>query len=667
MKKIGIEPDSRTYGILLDGLSMNDDYKPALAQALTLYHKLASPSSSVKQNIFHTNSMLKCCLRWRDVDAMWTVAENIPASGRQMADARTYTTMLNTIRIVGEGGKERALADAMSLWEGVVTRWQAGTLHIDEQLACTMAQALLTSSRPENWDSVFSLIQQVFGVPRLVPKLGSKASTMRRGWQEDVETEEGDMPSFYAEVPSEEVVGTVPPDPSIYKTHLFDVLKPSIESHALVGNQLVSVVLSACLALRAYREGEEYWKLLSPAVTPDIDNHLHYLRVLAGARNSRAAVEHIKHMQIDRPVMPPNAYFIAISACQRNRDRPLAYKDALTILNLMHTHKSGQDPRVLLHFVKIAISTDDTAIMKAAYNRIGPHYINLRELLSTEGKTLPQMERVFEFCNTTCSLCDKLLHRMSGIDSNEELTSMRQHRTKLNIFITATFNKDGSETGDPKTIKRMKDARKRVVEGKAFREVQRSGKKWDRGVLGPNWKESKRGNNTILAPTSINETPDQITSRSSRIPFFSEEGMRDDGNALQKPDGNPRPYFEGLTEKIRDQIRFNVNPFKARETDNIHLVPSTVDGSGLRVDRSYNPSTANRPTYQPAVHFSPTHAGLQIQPPKGHGVNPDRTVISGFVKKTEPRPVLTPNGILRQSQPWGSIPKIAKKSWISNI
>lgn len=539
MKKLGIDPDAHTYTVVLNGLAGNPRYYPAaLGQALTIYYSLSSPTSNIRPSIIHTNAALKVCGRFKDLEALWTVAEKIPEYGPRAADSKTYTTMLNAIRTCAEGGKDKALVDAMQIWDGVMSRWQQNKLYIDEELGCAMGRCYLMSSRPEDWDEVLSLAQQIFGVPRLVPRLGTKArrllpianpsrqdklrratndkfenkgeesiededkgeveaddidtmgqaetekhhTTSSTDLQNETNIEEGDTPSndqvaAHLEASSLEPVETDNTDIE------YDMLKPALQRNAVVGRNTLSLIMETCIALHAYDAGKNYWELFtnSLGVIPDLDNHIWYLRFLGQTRASTACVEHIEKMAEQGLQVPPNAFFISMCACRRNgtehrraHDKYTGFKDGTRLLDLMVKQNVEYNAKILIHYIRTALDTDDSVIYKRAWDRIGPYFVSLRTLISGEGKTDVEKERALELCKMMVSLADSMLHRQSTEWAPGEMLKMQQHRSKLNAYITRTFNKDGLETGDPKLMKQIKGARERQIQGKDWNHMIKS-------------------------------------------------------------------------------------------------------------------------------------------------------------------------------------------------
>ena len=184
MKKRALRPDSYTYLILLRGLANYAHFPQSQARAMALYSAMEAPNSKVQPSLLHTNALLKVCARANDLDSMWAVAARMPEKGAHAADALTFTTILNAMRIqavtqkaFGESAedgiqrRETAILDARKIWKAIISRWHAADLGIDEDLVCAMGRLLLIGERPRDWDDVFSLVQQTMKIPRLQPAL----------------------------------------------------------------------------------------------------------------------------------------------------------------------------------------------------------------------------------------------------------------------------------------------------------------------------------------------------------------------------------------------------------------------------------------------------------------------------------------------------------------
>ena len=206
MKKRGVSPNSHTYTILISGLALthNAKHPTSLPRALATYRALRDRERDSKGgkgraewNLIHTNAVLKVCSRVGALEEMWQIVGELPEEGKNSADAKTYTSLLNGLRQMrGPGGRpdwskaepelkdglgdrwdpsrlditecqriEEIVDDAERMWGGLLTRYANGRLAIDEELICAMARMRLSSTRSRDWYKVFSMMEELYGIP----------------------------------------------------------------------------------------------------------------------------------------------------------------------------------------------------------------------------------------------------------------------------------------------------------------------------------------------------------------------------------------------------------------------------------------------------------------------------------------------------------------------
>ena len=206
MKKRGVSPNSHTYTILISGLALphNAKHPTSLPRALATYRALRDRERDSKGgkgkaewNLIHTNAILKVCSRAGALEEMWQIVGELPEEGKDSADAKTYTSLVNGLRQMrGPGGRpnwskagpelkhelgdkwdprrldiaecqriEETVDDAERMWGGLLTRYMNGKLTIDEELICAMARMRLSSTRSRDWYKVFSMIEELYGIP----------------------------------------------------------------------------------------------------------------------------------------------------------------------------------------------------------------------------------------------------------------------------------------------------------------------------------------------------------------------------------------------------------------------------------------------------------------------------------------------------------------------
>ncbi|KAF3909592.1 hypothetical protein AA313_de0205987 [Arthrobotrys entomopaga] len=487
MKKRGTKPDSYTYLRILNGLAENATVPGALGRALTVYYSMTAPTSTVKPSIIHTNAALKVCAHAKDVDAMWDIAERIPDRGRGQADATTYTTLLNGIRNSIDGVPDRAINEGRELWENILLKWQEGKVPMDEGLGCAMARLLLRSAKPEDWDEVLSLCQDVFGIPRLIPKMGTKARTLlplkdgaetrRKREPVDQEKEAANVKEITtnlkdsidaamksigrekdaAEAPSSEVTDEleeegsslelVPGQPDATTaliTSQIPAEKPPI------GNNGLSLIMETCLSLRAYDTAQNYWDLITDSynVVPDRDNYHNRMRALSMQSDSGGCVALVKEMAENGITLNPNLFYIALNGCRR-AGSVIAFNDAYKLIDLVHNHNVEVSSKIVIAFIRAATVTEDVEVMKRAWMRLHPGFFSIHKLIDPTDKSVDRISKDLECCQELVSLTDAILGRMyqkplARLDK-DFADDVTKSRGKIQRYINEYFNKDNKD------------------------------------------------------------------------------------------------------------------------------------------------------------------------------------------------------------------------------
>ncbi|KAL8922637.1 MAG: hypothetical protein Q9172_003511 [Xanthocarpia lactea] len=389
MKKRAQKPDAQTYTILLRGLSWHPHPQDSLPLALKIYHSMFAENCPVKPNIIHTNAVLKVCALARDMDALWGVAAKLPPRGPGAPDNLTFTTILNAIRTVAWHNdndlrdeqweekslrRQRAVVQGRQIWEEIIPRWRAGDIMIDEELVCAMGRLLLLGSTERDYDDILSLAEQVMALPRQKRRLGEpheitgaeQAIVNEASQDESIKSEDdGDQSESRSE---NNASASSTPVPIILNTALANVFRPKPSapriSVARPGRNTLSLLLDACINLRAVPSAQAYWGLLTdPAgpynINPDSENYHMYLRILRVQRASRIASELIVDMYSGqlktRNLLQPKTFRIAFSACVRDKLNPRVTENATRILNTMNNALLEPDLKALSMYVQIAI------------------------------------------------------------------------------------------------------------------------------------------------------------------------------------------------------------------------------------------------------------------------------------------------------------------------
>ncbi|KAI4107401.1 MAG: hypothetical protein L6R37_001632 [Teloschistes peruensis] len=396
MKKRGQKPDAQTYTILLRGFSWHPHLQQTLPRALHIYHSMFAENCPIKPNIIHTNAMLNVCAKAKDLDALLGVAARLPSKGPGAPNNLTYTTIINAIRNIAWNDsndstdpslneksliRQRAVLQGRRLWEEIIARWRAGDVSIDEELVCAMGRLLLLGSTERDNEDVLSLAEQVMAIPR------QKKRSRELNQSTDVE----DAPTATPKLPGptdptrqassnpgniafEDDIDPPSPVSNTSSTELTTELKsvfipgetPSRLTTAIPGRNTLSLLLNACINLRAVSPAQTYWGLLtSPEgsynISPDSDNYHMYLRLLRVQRASRAAAELVKDLHEEpetknengKELLQPKTFRIAMSSCARDRRNPNAMQNAMSILATMMKALQTPDTKVVSMYVNL--------------------------------------------------------------------------------------------------------------------------------------------------------------------------------------------------------------------------------------------------------------------------------------------------------------------------
>ncbi|KAL8701221.1 MAG: hypothetical protein Q9224_000605, partial [Gallowayella concinna] len=395
MKKRAQKPDAQTYTILLRGLSWHPHHQESVPLALKIYHSMFAENCPVKPNIIHTNAVLKVCALARDMDALWGVAAKLPVKGFGAANNLTFTTILNAIRTVawhidkdlGEEAweekslrRQRAVMQGRQLWEDIVPRWRAGDMWIDEELVCAMGRLLLLGSTEQDYEDILSLVEQVMSIPRqkrplqkpqVIASSGEQtANTFKAGEAESFRIHEGTQDDSVSIKINRDDLGPPPsastPSINTAPTNVFrpQPLTPKT-SVALPGCNTLSLVLDACIKLRAVPSAQAYWGLLTDAsgphnIAPDSENYHMYLRLLRLQRASKTAADLINDMYTgelsNMKMLQPKTFRIAFSCFVRDKMNPRVMEFTTKTLQIMYKALPQPDIKALEMFLQVAVT-----------------------------------------------------------------------------------------------------------------------------------------------------------------------------------------------------------------------------------------------------------------------------------------------------------------------
>ncbi|KAH0262569.1 IMP-specific 5'-nucleotidase-like protein 1, partial [Aureobasidium melanogenum] len=463
MKKRAQFPDSHTYVILLRGLSEPPVAADTLGKALAIYHSLGAENSRVKPTTIHTNAALRVCARANDMDSLWGIASKIPEKGPGAADTYTYTTILNAIRehALLEGGtrtddseiaalRATAVQQGRRIWGDIVGRWRSGDIAVNEEMVAAMGRLLLIGLQPKDWDDVLSLIEQTMGIPRLVPKLGSKMRMASLN-----------LPiRMPAEVKKDrkDITEGEEPETEFDQALLLDSRgKPSV-TLVKPGNNTFSLLLEACKLAHAFRTSYEYWDLLTNkstyALKPDMDNIHTFMRILRQTRASGRTLDIVKDTIPAYGWKPHRKTFrIAMSACSRDKNNPNVMKHANQLFELSEHYQVEPDPTTLTQYMELALSTQDGGIISQAIDRLSDPITKLRSIISfgtfSSGRTSATARNdVVALMRTVIGAMDQLMKKQ--LIPQDQVQGWMQRRSKMGAFVTRLMDKMDGKNIIPK-------------------------------------------------------------------------------------------------------------------------------------------------------------------------------------------------------------------------
>ena len=356
-----------------------------------MYQSMSAENCPVKPSIIHTNAVLNVCARFMDVDAMLGVAAKLPTRGAMAPNKITFTTIINAIRTVtlrnGEAlsddekwqSQQTAMSQGRSIWGEIRDRWQNRDIEVDEEVVCAMGRLLLLGFVNRDCHDVLSLLEQTMGIPRQVPRLenrneegmsdqsnryeqATKSTSQPEKFESDGGTGEESKELTASQLPSGMVEREDEDDVS---GNEFDAIGPRNIEYVHPGHNTLSMVMDACIALKAFSAAQDYWGLLTdPAgqykITPDAENYHVYLRLLRVKRASKHAVEMLEELCYNPPggikILQPKTFRIAMSTCLRDVNNPNVLTHANKMARIMLDSLEKPDVRALGMYLSLALT-----------------------------------------------------------------------------------------------------------------------------------------------------------------------------------------------------------------------------------------------------------------------------------------------------------------------
>lgn len=390
MKKRAQLPDSRTFTILFRGFAYHPEYPHSLDRALSIYQSMFAEKSPVKPSIIHTNAVLNVCARAMDVDAMLGVAAKLPTRGAGAPNKVTFTTILNAIRTatIKKGkalspekweSRQTSVSQGRMIWGEVRDRWRNRDIEVDEDMVCAMGRLLLVGSINRDYDDVLSLLEQTMGIPRQIPHLkdendkGISDQPNRYGEPTDSTSEAEQLGSdgCTGEESKQSVISQSPSgmmdrvDEEGVLGNEFDAFDSRKIKYVHPGCNTLSMVVDACISLKAYQAAQDYWGLLSDPggeykITPDAENYHVYLRLLRAKRASKLSLEMLEELCYKPPggmkVLQPKSFLIAMSTCLRDGNNPNVLAHANKMARIMFQSLEKPDVRALGMYLSLALT-----------------------------------------------------------------------------------------------------------------------------------------------------------------------------------------------------------------------------------------------------------------------------------------------------------------------
>jgi hypothetical protein len=268
--------------------------------------------------------------------------------------------------------------------------------------------------------------------------------------------------------------------------------------HVKPGNNTLSLLLDACKQSYAMREAYEYWNLLTNEATYnlqiDADNLHTYLRILRQTRASSRALDIVRDTFPHYGLTPQRKTFrIAMSACSRDKNNHAAIRNAHSLVYLIEYYKIEPDPRLLLQYLELAISTLDGKVISQAIEQLTDPIAQLKSMFSfgktTSGKTSETDKRdIMKLIRTIVGAIDQMTNKQ--LIPPAEIAVWVQRRSKLNAFITRFMDRMDRNNVIPKEklVELRKETRQlRHLRAKVVEKQKKADGTWveDRSKLKP--------------------------------------------------------------------------------------------------------------------------------------------------------------------------------------
>ncbi|KAG9239325.1 hypothetical protein BJ875DRAFT_448381 [Amylocarpus encephaloides] len=468
MKKRGQNPDAHTYTIIIRGCTEHKDLSQALGKVIAIYQSMLAEKSAVKPNAIHVNAVLKMCARAHDLDAMFGIVSQMPSKGIGAPDNRTYTTILNGLRMCSLGDLrsplspmqkrqniEKAILNARHLWHDIINKWRQGDIWIDEELVCSMGRLLLIGGE-RDWDDILSLIAQTMNIPRQIAGMNVLDRKIVESSIDGTNQEALVLPDANTSTDTETQESDIEDLNVVSNLDIFQAITPPksqsrLSAFAKPGRNTLSLILSTVLKLGMKAPAEKYWDIMvnKIGVVPDTDNYHIMLRIL---RVNRSSSETIRLLQAMRKTdMSISTFRIAMASCDRDKNNPHSFSNAGKIIDIMTEAYDTPDIPVLISYIDIACANSSRELSQLArgkqilraLERLNPSFVNIKALLNHGDSAflnLTSTERI-ELQNQALLLIRRMISAYDllmdkALVPRDAYSTLTAERSKLSAFVT---------------------------------------------------------------------------------------------------------------------------------------------------------------------------------------------------------------------------------------
>ncbi|TGJ85292.1 hypothetical protein E0Z10_g3438 [Xylaria hypoxylon] len=459
MKKRAQQPNAQTFTIIFRGCAKSEHPKLAVSEAVKLYQNMLSVGR-IKPNTIHLNAVLQVCAKVGDLDSMFSILGSSDDPLRSPNNL-TYTTIFNAMRMKidkepAENDPSGRLADkeiqkekqdtirrAKAIWEEVISRWRSGSIIIDEELVCALGRILLMGGYSDI-DAIEGLIEQTMMI--------SRADNKGLSGREGTETTASVIPRSVIKAPG----------------------APAI-THALPGNNSLSMILEALEKTRRTTKAIKYWNVftLHYNVIPDAENWTRAFRVFQRGKNSGRAAVALQAMPSN--MITHKHVRLAMKACLRDNLNKSALDNATAVLKTMGQTPSIPDVQSLRVYLQVAHASkrsfdneakhDYTGAMNAWAKNIvtalehlfGPYQAVAKKYVidppnPKDPKVLERVQssraEVVALARKMCAAYDIITSEHSASLTEAQLTKMKSRHAGLTRLITDYYQNEKQSLGD---------------------------------------------------------------------------------------------------------------------------------------------------------------------------------------------------------------------------